>query len=76
VADVVVVGIAHAVSGEKVKAVVVAREPGSCTEQELTDFAASRLAPYKVPRTVEFRAEIPRSPLGKVLRKYLLDAVS
>jgi long-chain acyl-CoA synthetase len=41
-------------------------------ERELIEFCSQRLANFKVPRVVEFRDEIPRSPLGKVLRKYLV----
>jgi len=44
----------------------VAREP-----QQVVDYCARHLAEYKVPRVVEFRREIPKSPLGKILRKYL-----
>lgn len=69
VADVVVVGTPDANYGEMVKAVVVAGE--ACNPQEIIDHCAARLAEYKVPKRVEFRDEIPRSPLGKVLRKYL-----
>jgi long-chain acyl-CoA synthetase len=71
VREVVVVGVAGDVEGEElVKAVVVAGEP--CSERELTRYCQERLANYKVPRLVEFREEIPRSSLGKVLRKYLV----
>jgi long-chain acyl-CoA synthetase len=71
VREVVVVGVASDVEGEElVKAVVVAGEP--CSERELTRYCQERLANYKVPRMVEFREEIPRSSLGKVLRKYLV----
>ena len=45
---------------------------GDCDEEELISFCRERLANFKVPRTVEFRDEIPKSPLGKVLRKYLV----
>jgi long-chain acyl-CoA synthetase len=71
VKDVVVLGRPHSNYGEMVKAVVVA-EPG-CTEQEIIDLCGRQLAWYKVPKVVEFRSEIPRSPLGKILRKYLQD---
>jgi long-chain acyl-CoA synthetase len=45
---------------------------GDCEEGELIAFCRERLANFKVPKTVEFRDEIPTSPLGKVLRKYLV----
>lgn len=71
VAEAVVVGVEHAGYGEKIKAVIVARAGESCSSEEILAHAAPRLADYKLPKLVEFRGEIPRSPLGKVLRKYL-----
>jgi long-chain acyl-CoA synthetase len=41
-------------------------------ERELIQFCQERLANFKVPQLVEFREEIPKSPLGKILRKYLI----
>jgi long-chain acyl-CoA synthetase len=71
VREVVVVGVPSGVVGEEqVKAVVVADE--RCGDRELIRFCRERLANHKVPRLVEFRGEIPRSPLGKVLRKDLV----
>jgi long-chain acyl-CoA synthetase len=43
-----------------------------CGEREVIEFCRERLANFKVPQIVELRDEIPRSPLGKVLRKYLV----
>jgi long-chain acyl-CoA synthetase len=54
---------------EVVKAVVVANE--SCEPGELLAFCRGRIADFKLPRIIEFRDEIPRNPLGKVLRKYM-----
>jgi long-chain acyl-CoA synthetase len=69
--EAVVVGVEGAVEGEeRVKAVVVRQAP--CEAEEVIRFCKRRLAAYKVPATVEFRDEIPKSPLGKVLRKYLV----
>jgi long-chain acyl-CoA synthetase len=71
VADAVVVGVAGEAAGEEtVKAVVV--PAADCEESELITFCRERLANYKVPKAVEFRDEIPKSPLGKILRKYLV----
>jgi long-chain acyl-CoA synthetase len=71
VGDVVVVGAPGGVPGEElVKAVVV--PSGPCGERELVRFCRERLADYKAPQIVEFRDHIPRSPLGEVLRKYLV----
>jgi long-chain acyl-CoA synthetase len=71
VEEAVVVGLPGKTAGEEVvKAVVVATAP--LAERELIDWCQARLARFKVPQLVEFRAEIPKSPLGKVLRKYLV----
>lgn len=71
VSETIVVGVAGEVEGEEmVKAVVVPN--GDCDEAQLISFCRERLANFKVPRTVEFRDEIPKSPLGKTLRKYLV----
>ena len=71
VAEAVVVGVPGATPGaEVVKAVVV--PSAELDERALIDFCRERLANYKVPQLVELRDEIPKSPLGKVLRKYLV----
>lgn len=71
VGETIVVGVAGEIQGEEVvKAVVVPR--GDCDEAELIAFCRERLANFKVPRAVEFRDEIPHSPMGKILRKYLV----
>jgi long-chain acyl-CoA synthetase len=71
VREAVVVGVPGQRPGEEtVKAVVVPRS--EVTERELIDFCRERLANYKVPQAVELREEIPKSPLGKILRKYLV----
>ncbi|MEK6228434.1 MAG: AMP-binding protein [Actinomycetota bacterium] len=67
----VVVGVETKVPGEEqIKAVVVPSE--DVDERELIGFCQQRLANFKVPQVVEFREEIPTSPLGKILRKYLV----
>jgi long-chain acyl-CoA synthetase len=71
VREVVVVGVKPAHGGEIIKAVVVPE--GTCTPGELLILCKEKLADFKVPRIVEFRAEIPKSPLGKILRKNLVD---
>lgn len=65
-----VVGVPHRISGEKVKVVVVKRY-SSLTEYELIEFCRQHLTAYKVPSFVEFRDELPRSFVGKVLRREL-----
>jgi long-chain acyl-CoA synthetase len=71
VAEAVVVGVETKVQGEElVKAVVVPSD--ELDERDLIGFCQQRLANFKVPQVVEFREEIPKSPLGKILRKYLI----
>ncbi len=70
VGEAVVVGVEDTFGSERVQAFVVAKEP--CAEHTLLDYCRRRLADYKVPRSVIFVDEIPKSPLGKILRKDLL----
>lgn len=71
VEEAIVVGMPGEVEGEElIKAAVVPAE--YCEEREVVAFCRERLANFKVPQVVEFREEIPKSPLGKVLRKYLV----
>jgi acyl-CoA synthetase (AMP-forming)/AMP-acid ligase II len=58
----------HGALGEEVAAAVVVRDGQSVTERELRDFAAERLADFKVPRKIVFVAEIPKGPTGKLQR--------
>ena len=71
VQEVGVAGIPDAVKGEVAKAWVVLRENRTATEDELRAYCRERLAPYKVPAHVEFRKELPKSMIGKVLRRVL-----
>jgi len=68
VAQVVTFAIPHDKLGEEVGAAVVLREGTSLTEKELREFAAKRLADFKVPRKVLFLAEIPKGATGKLQR--------
>ena len=71
VAEVGVVGVPDKMKGETVKAFVVFRPGMSATDPELKTFCRERLAPYKVPSEFEFVAELPKSQVGKVLRRAL-----
>jgi acyl-CoA synthetase (AMP-forming)/AMP-acid ligase II len=71
VADCAVFGVPDAADGEAVVAAVVPR--GTVDADELTALVGQRLASYKRPRQVEFVAEIPRLPSGKVLRRVLKE---
>jgi long-chain acyl-CoA synthetase len=57
--------------GEAVKVYIVLRDGQTATEQEILDYCHSRMARYKVPKYVEFRTELPKSMVGKVLRRQL-----
>ena len=70
VAEVGAIGIADEKSGEMVKIVVVRRN-NQVTERELIDFCRTRLAGYKIPKIVEFRSEMPKTSVGKILRRAL-----
>jgi long-chain acyl-CoA synthetase len=67
------VGIPDPRRGETVKAFVVLRPGESATEDDIIEYCKARLAPYKVPRSVEFRDDLPKSTIGKVLRRILRD---
>ncbi len=73
VAEAVSAGVPDEYRGETVKAFVALKAGMTATEQEIIDFCKTRLAPYKVPKLVEFRPELPKSAVGKVLRKILRD---
>lgn len=68
VAEAVTFGIPHERLGEEVGAIVVLRPGHAATEQEIRDFAATRLAAYKVPRRVLLRPDLPKGATGKVQR--------
>lgn len=69
VKEVVVVGIKSHYGDDAIKAVVVPE--CNCEESEIIDFCKDKIADFKIPRIIEFRKEIPKSPLNKILRKYL-----
>jgi len=73
IADAVAVGINDEYRGETVKAFVVPKEGETLTEEEIIGFCRKKLAAYKSPKTVEFREELPKSAVGKILRKVLRD---
>jgi long-chain acyl-CoA synthetase len=69
--DAVSLGISDQYRGETVKACVVLKTGESATEEEIITFCREKLAAYKVPKIVEFRESLPKSAVGKVLRKIL-----
>jgi long-chain acyl-CoA synthetase len=70
--DAAVVGVPDERSGEAVMLFVVRRDP-TLTEQAVRLHCEQNLAPYKRPRRIEFRKELPRTAIGKVLRRQLKD---
>ena len=73
VAEVGVAGVPDEAKGEVARAWVVLAEGRQATAEELRAFCRERLAPYKVPATVEFRRELPKTMVGKVLRRALTE---
>jgi fatty-acyl-CoA synthase len=76
VADVAVFGVPNEEMGEEVKAVVQLLPgfaPGADLADELIAYCKARLSPIKCPRSVDFRAELPRTPTGKLLKRLLRD---
>ena len=73
VLEVCVAGVPDSYRGEIVKAFVVLRSGEQATQDEIREFAKARLAAYKVPRSVEFRDELPKTLIGKVLRRALVE---
>lgn len=72
VQEVAAVGVPSDSSGEAVKIFVVKKDP-SLTEESLVTFCRRQLTGYKVPKLVEFRDELPKSNVGKILRRELRD---
>jgi long-chain acyl-CoA synthetase len=69
-----VVGVPVSIEkGERVKAFVVLKEGEEATEEQILAFCRENMAPYKVPRFVEFRTELPKTMVGKILRRVLLE---
>ena len=66
------VGIPDSKSGEAVKLVIVRRDP-SLTEADIRAYCEANLTGYKRPKVVEFRNELPKTTVGKILRRELRD---
>jgi len=66
------VGVPDERTGEAVKLVVV-RKDATLTEDKVREFCRANLTGYKVPKVIEFRNDLPKTPVGKVLRRELRD---
>jgi len=73
VKDVITVGIPDEYRGETIKAFVQLVEGQTATEEELRNYCREYLSAYKVPKMIEFRKELPRTVVGKALRRLLRD---
>jgi long-chain acyl-CoA synthetase len=67
-----VIGVEDSRSGEAVKAFVVKKDP-NVTADDIIKFAATQLTGYKVPKQIEFRTDLPKTNVGKILRRELRD---
>ncbi|HEY8360221.1 MAG TPA: AMP-binding protein, partial [Ramlibacter sp.] len=67
-----VVGVADEKTGEAVKLVIVKRDQ-ALTEEQVREYCHANLTGYKRPRVIEFRTELPKTPVGKILRRELRD---
>ncbi len=74
VLEAVAYGVPDSYRGEQVKVVIVPRPGVNITAEEIMEHCKPRLATYKLPKIVEFRAELPKSMVGKVLRRLLREA--
>jgi len=73
VKEAVCYGVPDPYRGQTVKVAIVLKEGESATEDEIVEFCRSRLARYKVPKLIEFTGELPKSLIGKVLRRVLVE---
>ncbi|WP_276540426.1 AMP-binding protein [Salipaludibacillus agaradhaerens] len=71
--EAVAIGVPDPYRGETVKAFIVKKEDEDLTEDELITFCKQRLASYKVPRLIEFRDDLPKTLVGKILRRALTE---
>src|SRR5699024_8430247 len=71
--EVVVVGVPDQYRGETVKAVAVLKEGEAVTEEALIDYCRQNMAAYKAPRIIEFRDELPKTNVGKILRRQIRE---
>lgn len=73
VVEVVAAGVPDPYRGETVKAYIILKQGSTVTKEEMNKFARKNLAAYKVPRIYEFREELPKTAVGKILRRILVE---
>jgi long-chain acyl-CoA synthetase len=73
VAEAAAIGVPHPTRGEQVKLMLVLKEGESATEEEMIKYCSDKLAKYKWPTMVEFRSELPKSAVGKILKHVLRE---
>jgi len=71
VAEAAVIGVPHPSHGEEIKAILALKQGVEADADEIVEFCKTRLAAYKYPRVVEFVAELPKGPTGKILKREL-----
>lgn len=74
VQEVAVIGVPSKQTGEMVKAFIIKKDP-SLTQEAIIEHCKKSLTSYKVPKLIEFRKELPKTPIGKILRKDLKQEV-
>jgi long-chain acyl-CoA synthetase len=73
VLEVAAIGVPVGGANQRAKVFVVLKEGENITEEEIIQWCRDGLAPYKVPKFVEFRSELPKTMVGKILRRELMD---
>jgi long-chain acyl-CoA synthetase len=68
-----VIGVGDRYRGQTVKAVVALKNGATLTSEELCDFLRDKLSPIEMPKIIEFRAELPKTVIGKIQKKLLIE---
>lgn len=71
IAEVAVVGMPDNALGERVRACIVLKQPGSLNADEVRAYLQDKIAKYKIPERVDFMSQFPRNPTGKIVKHEL-----